>query len=512
MAKVILVNPSRSTVGFSFLTPRWLFVLAGATPTGLVGEPVLVDEALEAFDPSIVDRGDIVGIGIGTVNCRPGYRVVQQAKARGAKVIVGGIHASLMPDEPLAHGADAVVTGNGDVIWAEVIADALADRLKPRYSGGRVSGEALVKARWSLMAPGRYMFPTVQTVAGCPENCSFCSVWVSDGRKPRQRHTDTVIEEINELHAMGYRALVLADDNFAPATLGRIAREPSAHKRQELSAIREERLRFFDEYDRRVPKDIFAFSQLTSEVVSDDAYLSALYHQVRLRLVLVGIESYSEDGLEAANKQWNPKGEEMVRTIRRIQAQGIAVLSSMICGLESDTVESLDAMREFAVQSGTLMAQFALYNPYPGTVDYYEMVQDQRKRESPGYRPKHRTALLLDRFWLTDAGPAEVIAHANLTGVDLLRENRLSWDRFYSLCEILRRTQSGIPERWGVIAKATYVMISLIFRRVYAGNGLVADVVHRRKLGRVTKAGITVAMFCYRWCAGGGVRVRMRAT
>jgi hypothetical protein len=175
-------------------------------------------------------------------------------------------------------------------------------------------------------------------------------------------------------------------------------------------------------------------------------------------------------------------------------------------------VESLDAMREFAVQSGTLMAQFALYNPYPGTVDYYEMVQDQRKRESPGYRPKHRTALLLDRFWLTDAGPAEVIAHANLTGVDLLRENRLSWDRFYSLSEILRRTQSGIPERWGVIAKATYVMISLIFRRVYAGNGLVADVVHRRKLGRVTKAGITVAMFCYRWCAGGGVRVRMRAT
>ena len=103
-----------------------------------------------------------------------------------------------------------------------------------------------------------------------------------------------------------------------------------------------------------------------------------------------------------------------------------------------------------------------------------------------------------------------MIAHANLTGDDLLRENRISWDRFYSIAEILRRTRTGIPERWGVIAKATYVMISLIFRRVYAGNGLVADVVHRRKLGRITKAGIAVAMFCYRWCAGGGVRVRMR--
>ena len=345
MAKVILVNPSRSTVGFSFLTPRWLFVLAGATPAELAGDPVLVDESLEAFDPSMVDEGDIVGVGIGTVNCQPGYRVVQQAKTRGARVVVGGIHASLMPDEPLAHGADAVVTGNGDLIWADVIADALAGRLKPRYAGGRVPGDALAKARWSLMAPGKYLFPTVQTVAGCPENCSFCSVWVSDGRKPRQRLSDAVIDEINELHAMGYRALVLADDNFAPATLGRIAREPSAQKRRELSAIRDERLRFFDEYDRRVPKDIFAFSQLTSEIVSDEAYLAALYHQVRLRLVLVGIESYSEDGLAAANKQWNPKGAEMVRTIKRIQAQGIAVLSSMICGLESDTVQSLHAMR-----------------------------------------------------------------------------------------------------------------------------------------------------------------------
>jgi radical SAM superfamily enzyme YgiQ (UPF0313 family) len=510
MPKVVLVNPSRSTVGFSFLTPRWLFVLAGATPAELVGDPVLVDESLEAFDPSTVGEDDIVGVGIGTVNCRPGYRVVQQAKARGARVIVGGIHASLMPDEPLAHGADAVVTGNGDVIWADVIADALAGRLKARYAGGRVTGDALVKARWSLMPPGKYMFPTVQTVAGCPENCSFCSVWVSDGRKPRQRLTDTVIDEVNELYAMGYRALVLADDNFAPATLGRIAREPSAQKRQELSAVREERLRFFEEYDRRVPKDIFAFSQLTSEIVSDETYLAALYHQVRLRLALVGIESYSEEGLVAANKQWNPKGSEMVRTIQRIQAQGIAVLSSMICGLESDTVRSLGAMREFAVQSGTLMAQFALYNPYPGTVDYYEMVQDQKKRDVPGYRPKHRTSLLLDRFWLTDAGPAEVISHAQLTGADLLRENRRSWDRFYSIGEILRRTRTGIPERWGMIAKATYVMISLLFRRVYAGNGLVADVVHRRKIGRITRAGITVAMFCYRWCAGGGVRVRLR--
>ena len=238
-------------------------------------------------------------------------------------------------------------------------------QLRPRYQGGRVAGEALSRARWDLMDPSNYMFPTVQTVAGCPENCSFCSVWVSDGRTPRQRLTDTVIEEVNQLYALGYRVILLADDNFAPATLGRIARESSPQKRKEFERIREERLRFFDEYDRRVPKNIYAFSQITSEIVSDEEYLSALYHKMRIRQALIGVESFSDEGLASANKEWNPRGEDMGKVIRRIQDQGIVVLSSLICGLESDTVASLQRMRALATRSGSLMAQFALYNPTP---------------------------------------------------------------------------------------------------------------------------------------------------
>lgn len=509
MPKVFLVNPSRSSVGFSFLTPRWLFVMAQATPTALVGDPVLVDEALEPFDPETVAPGDIVGVGIGTVNCRPGYRVVQQAKARGATVIVGGIHASLVPKEPLEHGADAVVTGNGDLVWAEVVKDAIEGRLQPRYDGGRVAGDALARARWDLMDPARYMFPTVQTVAGCPENCSFCSVWVADGRKPRQRLTDSIIAEVNELHELGYRFVFLADDNFAPATLGRIARDPSAQKRKELELVREERLRFFDEYDRRVPNDIFAFTQITSEIVSDEEYLSAVYRKVRLRSALVGVESFSAEGLESANKQWNPAGADMVRAIRRIQEQGIFVMSSFICGLESDTVESLRGMREFAVASGTMMAQFALYNPYPGTRDYYEMMQDAKRRGTPGYTPKHKTQVIRDRFWLSDAGPADVIVHAALSKHDLLRENRSSWDRFYSPLEILRRARTGIPRRWPLMGQVTFVIASMLFRRVYGGNGLVADAVHQRTIGPFTKACVRLAVWCYRWASGGTLRVRI---
>ena len=111
MPKVILINPSMSTPGYSFITPRWLYVIAQATPVDLVGDPVLIDESIQRFNPATVAPGDIVGIGISTGNCIPGYRALREAKAKGATVIVGGIHATIFPEEPLRMGADAVITG-----------------------------------------------------------------------------------------------------------------------------------------------------------------------------------------------------------------------------------------------------------------------------------------------------------------------------------------------------------------------------------------------------------------
>src|SRR5215471_14807970 len=135
MAKIILVNPAMTTLGYSVVTPRWLFVIAQATPVELAADPVLVDEAIQEFDPDMVDRGDIVGIGISTGNCLAGYKILKKAKSRGATVIIGGIHPTIFPDEPLEMGADAVVTGNGDIVWAKVVKDALNRSLQKRYDG-----------------------------------------------------------------------------------------------------------------------------------------------------------------------------------------------------------------------------------------------------------------------------------------------------------------------------------------------------------------------------------------
>ena len=83
-----------------------------------------------------------------------------------------------------------------------------------------------------------------------------------------------------------------------------------------------------------------------------------MYHKMRIRAALVGIESFSEEGLKSANKLWNPAGRKMVETIERIQDAGIVVLSSIICGLEPDTVHTIRTMREFALESGSILAQF----------------------------------------------------------------------------------------------------------------------------------------------------------
>jgi len=487
MGRIYLVNPAIATAGYSFFTPRWLFVMAQATPTNLLGDPVLVDETIERFDPNNIRPGDIVGISISTGNCTSGYRILRLVKQAGATAIVGGIHATIFPNEPLEMGADAVVTGNGDLVWATVLKDAITGRLQQRYDGGRIPGESMLKARWNLLDSSKYLFPSVQTVAGCPENCSFCSVWVTDGRQPRHRLADKVIEEVEELHRLGFRHVAFADDNFAPATLARIAREPSASKRRELARIREERLRFFDEYAKAIPKDMFALTQMTAEVATDDEYLTAIYEKVGIRAALIGVESFSQAALKATNKEWNPAGQEMVETIAKIQRRGILVLTSLISGIESDTIETLRSMREFATDSGALLAQFTFYSPYPGTKDFYEFEMDRKNLGKAGYIPKRKAKLAYDQYWLQPEVPPVLIQHPNLTAGQIVLENTRCWNAFYSLPRSLKRVLRGAARSWSLGGKITYVFACLAFKRVYAGHGISADSVKRRKLGRFTK-------------------------
>ena len=122
--RVHLINPSDLAFGIGVITPRWLYVLAAATPREY-GDPQIVDETLIHLDPETIQPGDVVGIGIHTANVCRGLILGKIARERGAYVIFGGIHATLFPNEPLElGGAHAVVKGDGDVIWATAVADA----------------------------------------------------------------------------------------------------------------------------------------------------------------------------------------------------------------------------------------------------------------------------------------------------------------------------------------------------------------------------------------------------
>lgn len=175
--QVHLTNPSDAAFGTAVITPRWLYVLAAATPSEF-GDPRIWDETLEHMDLDAVKPGDVVGIGIHTGNALRGYKLGREIRARGGIVIFGGIHPTLYPDECFElGGAHAAVKGDGDIAWGQALRDHAAGNLQRVYDGGRVPGDEFKPARWDLLPAEGYMWASVQTVRGCPKHCSFCSVW-----------------------------------------------------------------------------------------------------------------------------------------------------------------------------------------------------------------------------------------------------------------------------------------------------------------------------------------------
>ena len=314
--RVHLINPSEVSFGTAVITPRWLYVLAAATP-GSYGDPCLVDETLEAMDPDEIEPGDVVGIGIHTANALRGYKIGNVARERGAYVIFGGIHATLYPNEARElGGAHAVVKGDGDVVWSRVLVDCSRGTPLMVYEGGRIEASSFLPARWDLVPRKSYMWASVQTVRGCPKHCSFCSVWRTDGQRPRQRSSDIVVQEIVQLRRLGFRFIALADDNFYPVTLTDLRLAEQQHntdRLNELKTIRAERFSLMRRLAQLPPDTIF-FTQITMEAAEDPEFLDAM-REAHIKGALVGVESVTPEGLKDVYKEFNCAGEELVNRL-----------------------------------------------------------------------------------------------------------------------------------------------------------------------------------------------------
>lgn len=465
---VHLINPSHVSFGIGVITPRWLYVLASATPASF-GTPVLTDETLEPLDTTIIRSGDVVGIGIHTGNALRGYEIGTAARAAGAYVVFGGIHATLYPEEARdLGGGHAVVTGDGETAWPAALSDCATGHPQPLYTGGRIEPEAFLPGRWDLLPKGRYMWASVQTVRGCPKHCSFCSVWRTDGQRARQRHVDRVLDEILDLRRRGFRFIALADDNFYPVSkedLRMASRRQDPSHLEELKATRAERFELMAGLER-LPADTVFFTQITMEAAEDSEFLDAM-RRAHIKGALVGVESVTPEGLKDIYKDFNMSGEALVDRLREFRRHGVHVLGSFIFGLPSDRPETFDACLSVADRADLAFAQFVMLTPFPGTLDFATW------EKSIGPDPERVGGIPVTRHWLIPQArrPKVYIEHPVMSADQIRQRTQMVWDRFYSLRSIWKRS-SVVPS---LKARLAFLLISKLYRQMYANTGIATD-------------------------------------
>jgi radical SAM superfamily enzyme YgiQ (UPF0313 family) len=491
--KVYLINPSHVSFGIGVITPRWLYVLASATPSEY-GAPSLIDETLESFDVAAIEAGDIVGIGIHTGNALRGYEIGTAARAAGAFVVFGGIHATLYPEEARdLGGAHAVVTGDGEEAWPALLRDYTGNAVKPRYDGGRIEAETFLPGRWDLLPAGRYMWASVQTVRGCPKHCSFCSVWRTDGQRPRQRHVSRVLEEIVDLRRRGFRFIALADDNFYPVTLEDLrmaSRRQDPAQLTRLQAIRAERLALMEEL-ARLPADTVFFTQITMEAAEDHEFLDAM-RRAHIKGALVGVEAVTPEGLKDVYKNFNESGDALVTRLQGFKDHGIHVLGSFIFGLPSDRAATFDATLSVAERANLTFAQFVMLTPFPGTLDFAAW------EKSLGDTPPEFNGIPVSRHWLIpQSNRPKVYMHHPVMSADEIRQRTQEvWDRFYSLPSIWKRSRGAVTS---LKARLAFLLISKIYRQMYANTGIATD---SARVNRSAQWARLMAIPCRRLFAG----------
>src|SRR5688572_13898713 len=494
--RIHLVNPSDVSFGVAVITPRWLYVLASATPASY-GDPHLVDETLEPFDLETVSSGDVVGIGIHTANAHRGYEIGRIAREKGAWVVFGGIHPTLFPDEAREHGqAHAIVRGDGDLVWGTVIADCAAGQPKDQYEGGRVAGRSFFGGRWDMLPKDSYMFASVQTVRGCPKHCSFCSVWRTDGQEARMRSPEDVVDEIRDLRGRGFRFIVLADDNFYPVAMNDLAmarRREDKTALHELEAIRRERFELMERM-ADLPDDMVFMTQITMEAAEDTDFLDAM-RKAHIKGALVGVESVTAEGLKAIYKDFNLAGQALVDRLQVFRQHGVHILGSFIFGLPTDTAETFDATVAVAQAADVTFAQFVLLQPFPGTVDF-------EKWEKAQINPATVDNVPITRHWLLPQSkrPKIYMPHPSLKPEEIRAYTQAVWDRFYSFSATWKRAKC-IRSLKGRLA---FMLISKLYRQMYANTGIATDSARHARASRMAR---WIAKPCRRFFVSAPVRV-----
>ncbi len=357
MKKIVLINPAYRTkllekVRVLALPPLNLAILASHTPEHY--DIQIIDEAFDDIDYDM--DVDLIGITCMTPLAPRAYEISSEFRRRGVPVVMGGIHASMVTEEA-AQYADAIVVGEGEEIWPQLLADFERGELKKIYTAQQLPDleEALLPRRDLLK--NKYFVQTVQTSRGCPYNCKFCSVTRFNGGQYRMRDIDHVITEINSIKE---KRLFLIDDNIIGSGKQCIDRA-------------------FNLFDRLQDCGKEWGGQTCLNIVEHDGLLKAA-RKSGARAFLIGFESLRPATLSSMNKMMNlrPNTQNFKDSIKKIQDHGIAIVGGFMFGADDDTMETFEQTLEFIIDSGIDAVQLSIQTPLPGTVLYQELAENNR--------------------------------------------------------------------------------------------------------------------------------------
>lgn len=389
--------------------PLSLLVVAGLTPPEW--DITVFDENLGVPDYTAMPRPDLVGITAFTSQADHAYKVAAEFRSRGVPVVMGGIHATMCLDEA-SERVDAVVAGEAESVWGQVLEDAQQGALKRVYTGTRLEMDKVPLARHDLLPTG-YLFGSIQTTRGCPLNCSFCSVSAFNGRLHRHRPIENVVQEFKSIRE---KYVLVVDDNLIGTHKDHIARAKDLFQAM---------------IDANLGKKWIAQVSIN---MADDEELLRLVSKAGCIGVFIGFESPTEEGLAEVHKKFNiQRGRDFNASVRRIQRHGIGVVGSFIMGLDIDKrgvgLQIADAGNSYGLDAINVV----FLTPLPGTRLWERMESQDRI-----------AANCFPRDWKYYTLTFPVASYEHLSWADMLEERNSCKRHYYSCPRIMRRVFSSL--------------------------------------------------------------------
>lgn len=335
-----------------------LLFLAAVTPDG--HELYYYEAEEDGKEPEELYSCDLVAISTFSAQIFEAYNVAKRLSSRGVVTAIGGLHASVRPQEAKEH-VDHVIVGEGEYVWPKVV-DAVTSGAggKIWYANqlGVVDVGNLPIPRYDLLNPERYNRYTVQTSRGCPWRCDFCASSIMLRHTYRKRPVAHVIRDILEIKRLNKRPFIeFADDNtFVDKRWGK----------QLCRALAPLKVKWFTETDISI---------------ADDPELLQLMAAAGCRQVLIGFESPSGSALEGIEQRTNFKARQFSRyeqAIRTIQSHGISVNACFILGLDEHTTQVFDDVHEFVARALPYDVQITVLTPFPSTPLYERLKREGR--------------------------------------------------------------------------------------------------------------------------------------